>query len=126
MHAYRLVLVCLLIASLSGCVWQPAVVPGHDPERAREILTTALEAWKNGNVQALATQTPPIRFQDDDLVSGCKLIGYEMMDSKIIILPFKNVTVNLDLENPQGKRQRRKAAYQVGLQPFLSVQRSDN
>ncbi len=118
----RCVLMLALIAS--GC--QSGAVTEQDPERARLVLITALEAWKSGSPQSLTAQTPPIRLQDDDLMAGWQLVSYDLMKPKSLILPFNDVPVQLELRDLDGKPVRKTVSYQVGLAPLLTVQRSDN
>lgn len=116
----------LFLLALAGFGCQSHTTPGHDPERARTVLVTALDAWKSGSPQSLATQSPPIRLQDDDLMAGLKLVSYELVNPKLLILPFNDVLVLLDLQDSRGKSIRKNVSYQVGLEPILMVQRSDN
>lgn len=116
--------VVLLALVASGC--QTETVTDQDPERARLVLITALEAWKSGSPQSLGTQVPPIRLQDDDLMAGWQLVNYELMKPKSLILPFNDVLVQLELRDLDGKPLRKTVSYQVGLAPLLTVQRSDN
>lgn len=117
---------CVLILALvaSGC--RSGAVTDEDPERARLVLIAALDAWKSGSPQSLNTQVPPIRLQDDDLMAGWQLVSYELMQPKSLILPFNDVQVQLELRDLNGKSIRKTVSYQVGLAPFLTVQRSDN
>lgn len=117
---------CFLVFMLTTVGCQSGTVAGHDPERARSVLITALDAWKSGHPQSLASQTPQIRLQDDDLMAGWQLIGYELMQPKSVILPFHDVLVQLELRDRQGKGVRKTVSYQVGLEPIVTVQRSDN
>jgi len=66
--------------------------------------------------------TPPIRFADDDQMSG--LHDTELLNCRIPkrkIVPFRNVKVELILQDSQGGVQNKTVLYQVGVTPHLSV-----
>ena len=48
------------------------------------VLTTALDAWKDGTAATLAQRDPPIRFADDDCVAGRRLIAYRLEDPEVL------------------------------------------
>jgi len=121
----RWIICCgLTMICLAGCSRQAPT--GYDPDRAKLVLIKALDAWKAGQLPSLATQSPPIRFQDDDLAAGYELIDYRIVELSLQILPFKNINLELELRDPQGKTRRKFTVYQVGLEPIATVQRSDN
>ena len=111
---------------LFGCSPASETHSETDQERARQTLITALDAWKSGNLSALTTAAPPIRLNDDDLLSGLQLKDYEVLEPDTPIQPFQDVAVKLILESSQGESVTKTATYQVGLKPVLSVLRSDN
>jgi hypothetical protein len=126
MWAKVLTLMCLLLVCLAGCGWfSKRAATEQEVEESRIALTTALDAWKTGRLATLASQTPPIRFQDDDCMSGCQLIDYQFANPTQKIERFANVKVQMDLRDIQGKSIRKTVTYQVGLDP-ITVQRSDN
>ena len=96
-----------------------------DSEKARGALVTSLEAWKKGEAKSLSKRQPPIRFEDDDLLSGLRLADYEIEEPDAPIKPHQDVEVILMMKDRQGKNVRREARYQVGLDPSLTVLRSD-
>lgn len=115
----------LTVCAMTGCGLLSAPVEGPREEQARIILLDTLDAWKEGRVDTLATLTPPRRFQDDDYSAGWQLTKYELIEPVPVIVPFRDVSVQLFLRDLQGKDVQKKATYQVGLDP-ITVQRSDN
>ena len=120
-------LIPFLIALTVGCSTQPTPAPqvSFDPEKASTALVTALDAWKKGEAKALARRSPPIRFQDDDLLAGFRLTDYEIEEPDSPIKLHQDVAVILMLRDARGKSVRREARYQVGTEPKLTVLRSD-
>jgi hypothetical protein len=96
-----------------------------DAGAARQTVTDALDAWKEGRAGQLSQASPPIRFVDDDLARGARLVNYEWPDTATSIRPFENVAVTLVLEYRMGKAVRKTVAYQVGLEPTVTVLRSE-
>ena len=117
----------VLLAVTAGCSGGPgaAADASFDSEKARTALLTALDAWKKGEAKSLAKRQPPIRFEDDDLLSGYRLSEYEIEEPDSPIKSHQDVEVILMMKDRQGKNVRREATYQVGLDPKLSVLRSD-
>ncbi|MHC5545016.1 hypothetical protein ACYOEI_42815, partial [Singulisphaera rosea] len=88
-------------------------------------LVAALDAWKKGEARSLARRDPPIRFVDDDLAAGLRLVEYELEEPDAPLLPFKDVPVILSMRDARGKTVRRETSYQVATDPKLAVLRSD-
>lgn len=114
-----------LLGSL-GC-WRAAFQdPEYDAEAALSTLTTALRAWKAGNLASLSSRSPPIRFADDDSLTGARLKDFELEDPGVQIKPFQDVKIELVLLDAQRRTIRKTVTYQVALKPALAVLRSDN
>lgn len=109
---------------LLGCSPKLPVANDSEKKEAREALIAALDAWQQGKLAALASQTPPLSFRDDDVVAGNALVSYEL-DPAIEIKPQTDVQVNLILRDAQGKTQHRSATYQISLKPTPVVIRND-
>jgi hypothetical protein len=116
-----------VLAVAAGCSGGTGAVSegSFDSQRALSALVTSLDAWKKGEAKLLAKRQPPIRFEDDDLLSGFRLSEYEIEEPDSPIKPHQDVAVILVMTDPQGKSVRREARYQVGMEPKLSVLRSD-
>lgn len=96
-----------------------------ESEEAQQTLTMALGAWKAGEVKSLLRREPPIRFVDDDLVSGMKLTDFNVNPGKRLAADVYVLIAELVLQDRSGRVFERKATYQVGLSPDLTVLRSD-
>ncbi len=114
----------IVMAGCSGPA-EPAVESGYDPERAREALVAALDAWKKHEAKALPQHDPPIRFVDDDFTAGLRLSDYEIEPPHPPSGPHENVPVILSLRDKRGKAIQREARYQIAIEPALAVLRSD-
>ncbi|SIO56243.1 hypothetical protein SAMN05444166_5206 [Singulisphaera sp. GP187] len=124
MPMYRKLLPFLMI--VAGCSEGGKPEPPHyDSERARTVLTETLDAWKKGDTKALPRRKPPIRFVDDDLVQGMRLMDYELEQPDAPIALHQDVEVILSLRDARGKAVHREARYQVATEPALAVLRSD-
>jgi hypothetical protein len=122
---HRILIVSLLL--IAGCSAPPGPVAGppYDTERARATLGAALDAWKKGEARSLARRKPPIRFEDDDLATGFRLLDYEIDSPDAPRGPHEDVPVMLSLKDPRRKVVQREARYQVAIEPALAVLRSD-
>lgn len=119
--------ICGLVSALGlfGCGTHKTTDAGQSAH-AKYVLVSALDAWKSGTQKSLSTRTPPIRFVDDDLSAGFSLVDYYFEDESATITPFQNVQISLFLKDSQGRTAERLATYQVGVEPTLTVLRSDN
>ena len=97
-----------------------------DSEHAKYILETALDMWRSGHLESLAVRKPVIRFVDDDQRAGLQLLDYTYEDEQDVIKPHQNIPVLLSVRNKQGQTFEIHATYQVGVEPNLTVLRSDN
>ena len=123
--ARRLALVLLAAAGCAKGAGPPAAPP-YDGPKAREALVASLEAWKKGQTKGLARRKPPIRFEDDDVVTGLRLAEYEFEEPDAPVRLHQDVAVILSLRDPRGKVVRREARYQVATVPGLAVIRTDD
>ncbi|MBN2578744.1 MAG: hypothetical protein JXB10_07100 [Pirellulales bacterium] len=119
---YLIVFFTVLLAA--GCSSRPPAPP-YDSKRAREILILVLDAWKENRVGTLARRTPPVRFEDEDCRNGLRLTDYRIAPDASFTGPFDDVTVTLLLLDRRGNKLETPAAYQIALQPRLSVLRND-
>jgi hypothetical protein len=120
---HRLVVagICLAI----GCTGRDPTEVSTQSDRYRNLLTTALDAWKAGTPGALLDLQPPIRFVDDDLAAGRKLLTYELDGPDDKVRPFENVYVTLTVQAADGKKIERQVGYQVSTEPTPAVLRSE-
>lgn len=97
----------------------------QDGAVAVEKLKLSLDAWKEFRLEGLRELQPPIRFVDEDQVSGMELQDYALPEGLNSIAPFQNVPVRLTLKNPEGSTKAITANYQVSLAPHVAVLRSE-
>src|SRR4029453_17857412 len=80
-----------------GCSGNKPPEPA-DPEKAREVLRTTLDAWKGGDKpSALQQASPSIRVTDDDWQAGLRLRSYEIQDQGEVVGCTLHATVVLHL-----------------------------
>jgi hypothetical protein len=115
-----------LLFCSAGCSFTVVSEAEHyDRAAAEETLSSALDAWRDGNVKVLIELTPPIRFVDDDILAGFHLVDYEYRQRDLPVRPFQGVPVTLTLKQGNGASITREAWYQVSLDPARAVLRSD-
>jgi len=108
-----------------GCSRGEETVDADESDRMLKALTTALDAWKDSKPTTLASSEPPIRFVDDDLAAGRRLLAYRLDDPESAVVPFESVFVTLTLQTADGRTIERKVGYQVSLTPVVAVLRSE-
>lgn len=119
---YCLYLLAATIGFLAGCsnASQPVV-----PEKAREALRTALDAWKAGEkIESLSVGTPEIVAQDFDWMQGKKLVSYKIEGDGLPQDANLRVDVELELAENAGSPSKKRVSYIVGTAPKLTVFRS--
>jgi hypothetical protein len=123
MYQMRIPLILCVILVAGGCS-RVSTSDDFDSQAARETLVEALDAWKEGRAAELTQTLQPIRFVDDDLRKGARLISYECPATDDSIRPFQDVSVTLVLESRNGKTTQKQVAYQVSLTQGRTVLRS--
>src|SRR4051812_31909119 len=74
-----LLLLAPALAWVSGCDGSVTASRPADPERARQALHAALDAWKEGRTRDDAARfSPPIRVADEDWLAGLRLVDYRL------------------------------------------------
>jgi non-ribosomal peptide synthetase component F len=96
-----------------------------DPDQARETLSLALNAWRDGqSMNDVTSASPPITIADPSWKAGYKLTGYQVSEAARTVGFDLNIPVELSLQDPQGKAVREKVKYTVSVQPARTVIRS--
>ena len=124
-RAKALFVLLLAFSASSGCAPQQPEINEAESIRLRTLLTTALDAWQAGQTAELASRQPAIRFADDDLAAGRRLLGYRLEDPNCEIAPFDDVVVALTLADSRGASTEKVVAYQISVEPALAVLRSE-
>jgi hypothetical protein len=104
---------------------EPEFDAPYNPTKARAALVASLDAWRKGEALALARRDAPIRFVDDDFVSGFRLTDYKIDEPDVPAWLHQDVRVRLSLRDAQGEVVQREAQYQIATEPALAVLRSD-
>lgn len=127
--AIKLALAVVLVACVSGCGVSVSVSTeqdaSYDSALAKQTLIEALDAWKQGKAATLAKRKPPIRFTDDDLRTGGKLVEYQFSRPDEPIRKQTSVSVRIKVVRGKGPPHEHEAQYQVSLSPQLAVMRAD-
>jgi hypothetical protein len=105
-----------------GCRGHPPA-PAN-PERGREALQLVLDAWQKGDtLESLKQRDRSIVAIDPEWSSGARLIAYKVESDGLIGAEVRcQVTLSV-LKN--GKTVRKKAVYNVGTSPVLTVVREE-
>lgn len=121
----RIVCLCLMAAATGfvlGCSNKSAPVV---PEKAREALKSALDAWQAGTkMEDLARGSPEIIAQDFDWMQGKKLVSYKIEGDGLPQDANLRVDVELELAGDGEKSAKKRVSYIVGTAPKLTVFRS--
>jgi hypothetical protein len=117
----RCLLASLALAIPTGCGGlQPT-----DPDQARETLSLALNAWRDGrSVDEVTRGSPPITVSDPSWKAGYKLTSYQVSEATKTVGFDLNIPVELSLEDLKGKAVRENVKYTVSVQPARTVIRS--
>lgn len=113
MNRLRVFRVAALLAFLAllpaGC--GRGLPPATDVKSAKEALTTALDAWKDGRSnESLRDGTPPIDFRDVFWDKGSKLSKYSIEKEEMSGLSAR-FTVKLTLADKAGEARERVVNY---------------
>jgi hypothetical protein len=121
----RLALVVLgLMSALSGC--QRSLPEPVDPNRAREALRTALNAWQNGDSADALQDRSSITAADPKWQDGHNLIRYEIADQDQVVGCDLHCRVLLVLKQPDGQQIQEQVVYCVSTSGALVVVRADS
>lgn len=114
-------LACVALISAIGCGRNYAV----DGNLAQDKLKLALDAWRQGQTpEQLQAQGEQIAVQDPDWERGAKLSDYQILEVSEPEGPNLYCTVELSLEDPQGKPVKSSVRYCVTTNPNVTVFRA--
>ncbi len=117
----RLLLGILLLVVVSGCGLKGNPYPVN-AVKARELLKTAMEAWKSGKTpEEMPNGTPAIVVQDFDWMQGKKLKDYEINSQDAETGANLTSQVTLHLEDKEGNTEEKAVYYVVGTSPNFTV-----
>jgi hypothetical protein len=110
-----------LVALLLGC--GNTIDPPVDPGKAAEVVSTAFDAWKQGERYGeLARCQPPIYFNEPEWESGKKLLKYEAGPVTLTGRQGR-CSVKLTLQDSAGKVSERVIGYQIDTTPNMVITR---
>ncbi|WP_171473110.1 hypothetical protein [Frigoriglobus tundricola] len=95
-----------------------------DPDQAKRVLQTALDAWKGGLTSAdLEAQQPSIIMNEADWTNGNRLLDYKMNDAGKLDGRQVRWVVQIKLQDKNGKVTDRKATYIIDTVPRVVIVR---
>ena len=113
----------LLVVILFSAGCSPPLPPVANPERAREGLAKALDAWQKGDtVEALQARTPAIHVNDPDWRSNKKLVKYQIESGQAHGNSWRCEVV-LTVQDSNGNATPHKIKYIIDTDPTLVVVR---
>ena len=117
----------LLALALAGCGGTPPPLDmATTPEKSREALVAALDAWKAGVTPAeLAERTPAVYRLDDACARGAKLTDYKLEGEPKAFGTGQSYAVTLTLQDGAKPPAARKVAYRVVTSPTIAISRED-
>lgn len=125
MRPFALILLTALSAAVLGC--GSRLPEAADAERAREVLRTGLESWKNGDtIESLPKRSPPIYFKDSDWKGGWQLKSYRTTLDDEPHGQQRRMYVHLTLQSRDGKATAKEVQYLVDTSPALVVVRMED
>lgn len=108
---YRAAAVAALLSLAAGCGRD--LPPETDPAVAREALTAALDAWKEGRApDTLRQRTPPVDFAEPQWDKGGRLTDYQVKKEERSGVSVR-FTVRLQVRQKDGTSRERTATYNV-------------
>jgi hypothetical protein len=115
----------ILAAVSSGCGGASVAGPA-DPVRARQVLRDTLDAWKNGeSLDAPARFSPPVHVDDEDWLSGVRLVDYRIGPGDEVTGAALRCPVVLTFHRNRGNARTAAVVYDVTTDPAPVVTRLD-
>jgi hypothetical protein len=116
---------CIVLSSVIGCSNAPSV-SSSDPNKAKEIATTILDAWKNGEtMESLKQKTPPMFAVIDLWKDGSKLNSYEFVGDGEMVGPNVRFQVRFNCQDKAGKKVDKTIKYLVTTTPAITFIKED-
>jgi hypothetical protein len=115
----------IVLSQFAGCSSAPSVA-NSDPTKAKEIATTILDAWKNGEtMESLKQKTPPMFAVIDLWKDGSKLNSYEFVGDGEMVGPNVRFQVRFNCQDKAGKKVDKTIKYLVTTTPAITFIKED-
>jgi hypothetical protein len=115
-----IVAVAALFIAVGGC-GGPRARP-VEPDKARQALHAALEAWQAGrSIDELRQVQPGITVQDFDWIGGIELVEFEIQSNQQQDELNLRCPVRLRLRDRQGNVAEKHVIYAVATAPVITV-----
>lgn len=119
--AFLNVITCLCLLLTSGCSQSARNLP-LDQEVARQSLTTALTAWKDGKTPDDIQKGPhQIICGDHDWRSGMRLVSFEILPEESSDGTNLRKSCRLEFEDGAGARSTQTIEYIIGTSPVITI-----
>jgi hypothetical protein len=111
------------LALLAGCgksLHEPV-----NPDKANEVLETALAAWKHGEgYDELQQRNPPIYFNEPEWKAGKKLLSFKAGKAGLMGRQAR-CSVKLSLRTKDGTTTEREISYLIDTTPRVVIAREN-
>lgn len=107
-----------------GCT--PSTAPVSDAGRAKELLQSALDAWKSGvSIEESRKGNPPVYVTEDFWRNGFKLREYALVGESETLGSNIRFKVDLKCTNKTGKVIDKPVRYLVTTVPAMTIVREE-
>lgn len=101
-------------------------VPVSDPDAAKQLLGSSLEAWKAGkSVEDMRQLTPPVYVAEDLWSDGFELQDFRIEDDSDMYGPNVRLNVTLTGSSKGGTVSKKEFQYLVTTTPAFTIARAD-
>lgn len=115
----------IVLSCVIGCSGAPSVSKS-DPNAAKELAKTILDAWKNGKtMESLKQQTPPMYVVIDLWRDGHILTSYEFVGEGEMVGPNVRFPVRFICQDKAGKKVDKTIKYLVTTTPAITFIKED-
>ncbi len=120
MTSYRPLFVCLLLPVAAGC--GSDLPPQASPDKARELLSAAFDAWKDGKpADSLTAREEPIYFNDSRWQPDVRLVSYTIDAAHEMYGQSVRLTGTMTLRQKDGTAKERKFDYLIDTAPAIVI-----
>lgn len=118
----RVAWVPLLVLAVGGLGCGGSLPERATPEKARQGLEIALEAWKKQeSIEALAKGSPVVYFNDPKVQKGLQLSDYAIQDGHDFFGQSVRLSATLTFAGKDGETKERNVSYLVDTSPVIVI-----